>query len=341
MLYGRDTEPLGVKNGSGEWISQLISKHTRARPTIARVMIVNPYSDPEEFDQTHMGKVLLWGLKRNGIEWALHDAVWPNINPKRFDAVLCWPYGFKKRPNFLRNCVEFEQHALDRGVPVINSFAGCNFSHTWCLRLWKAGSIECANYQHLRNAEDIELDYPLILRTDKLHLGLNMYLVRAYEEARECFLRGAMPPLDLAIQFIDTRQRSDYYWKWRSYVIGNTVIPRQVQLSKTWKVDLETASSCEESLRQNRSFIADGEPHPGLLISAAKLLNADIIALDYAKKPDGTYIFWEGNRNFDVSLGGEMWAQFRATTGRSNEECVEGVSSIGDAIARLILERAR
>jgi len=77
-----------------------------------------------------------------------------------------------------------------------------------------------------------------------------------------------------------------------------------------------------------------------LVALAAKALRSDIIALDYSKKTDGSYIFWEGNRNFDLSVGGQMWSQFRRSTGRSREECVESVRVIGDAIGELILERA-
>jgi len=340
MLNSRGRDSLHARNGRGRWLWRLIAKHRRARATTARVMIVNPYGDLQQFSRSHMGKVLIWGLNRNGIDWALRNPAWWKFNPDGFDAVLCWPYGFRERPNFLRNCVEFERRARDSGLPVINSLAGCDLRHTWCLRLWKAGGIECPSYQRIRGWKDIQLDYPLILRTDSLHLGLNMYLARDPEESRWIFRRDTTPPLDLAIEFIDTKGHGEYYRKWRSHVIGNTVIPRQVQLSKTWKVDLETAQCCVDSVEENRKFISEGEPQARLVALAARILKADIIALDYAKKPDGSYIFWEGNRNFDLSVGGRMWSQFRSTTGWSNEECVESVRVIGDAIAGLIIERA-
>jgi len=330
-----------ARHGDGQWLWRLIANQPRAGVANARVIIVNPYGDLQQFTRSHVSKVLIWGLQRNGIEWKLRNPAWWRFDADRFDAVLCWPYGFRQRPGFLRNCSEFERRARDSGLPVINSLAGCDFRHTWCLRLWKAGGIECASYQQVQRWKEIELDYPLILRTDRLHLGLNMHLARNPEEARWIFRRDTAPPLDLAIEFIDTKGQDGYYRKWRSHVIGNNVIPRQVQLSKTWKVDLEAAHCCAEAVEEDQRFIAGGEPQAGLVVLAARMLNADIIALDYARKPDGSYIFWEGNRNFELSVGGQMWSQFRSTTGRSNEECIESLRVIGDAIAGLIIERVQ
>jgi hypothetical protein len=322
-----------------QWLSRLIAQQPRAREINARVLIVNPYGDPHLFSRSRMGKVLIWGLKRKGIDWVLRNPVHRRFNPDRFDAVLCWPYGFRENPGFLRNCAEFERRVLDTGIPVLNSLAGCDFRHSSCLRLWKAHGIQCPSYQFVRGWADIRLDYPLILRTDKLHLGLNMYLARDLTEAKWIFRQPVAPPLDVAIEFVDTKGNGQYYKKWRSHVIGDAVIPRQAQLCRTWKVNLDAAECCAEALEADRNFISEGEPQAELVACAAKALNADIIALDYAKKADGSYLFWEGNRNFDLSVAGHMWSQFCSTTGRSNEECIEGVKAIADAIASLIIQR--
>ncbi len=60
--------------------------------------------------------------------------------------------------------------------------------------------------------------------------------------------------------------------KWRSHVIGNKVIPRQVQLSKTWKVNLDEAEPSEQAVEENRQLISQGEPHAGLVALSAKAL---------------------------------------------------------------------
>jgi hypothetical protein len=342
MLDTAPRDPF-LAEDDANWLWQEIIRRPISRPRNARVMVVSPNDDPQRFCRTRMGQVLVWGLKRGGIEWVLRNPAHWRFDPDRYDAVLCWPYGFRNSPGFLRNCRAFERRARDVGLPVINSLAGCDLyhSHRWCLRLWRAGGIECPNCQPILGWKEIRLGYPVILRTDNLHVGLNMHLAQSPKEAQAIFQRNQRPPLDLAIQFIDTNGDGDYYRKWRSHVIGNTVIPRQVQLSRTWKVNLDAAECCAESLEENRTFIFQGEPEAGLVALAAKVLRSDIIGLDYAKKSDGSYIFWEGNRFFDLSVGGHMWSQFRSTTGLSDKECVETVRLIADGIAKLIVERAQ
>jgi hypothetical protein len=319
---------------------RFIARYPRASVTTARVVIVTAYDSQERFQQSHMGSVLIWGLKRKGLDWVLHNPVKQQLDTRGFAAVLCWPYGFRETPGFLNSCVQFERRVRDNGIPVINSLAGCDLRHTWCLRLWTHSGLPCAKYQRLSPAEDLRLQYPVILRTDAIHRGLNMFFAENREEAVRILQRDIDPPLDLGLEFIDTKGPDGYYRKWRSHVIGDRVIPRQVQLTKNWKVNLHAAVASEEALEEDRKFVSEGEPHAGLVALAARVLNSEIIALDYSKKADGSYIFWEGNRNFDLSVGGEMWAQFLRSTGRSDEECVESVRIIGDAIAELILERA-
>jgi hypothetical protein len=318
---------------------KFIVRYPRPTARVARVIIVTPYSQ-QRFQRSHVGSVLTWGLKRKGVDWVLHDPANKQFKMDGFDVVLSWPYGFREVPSFLQNCLRFEQRARNSGIPVINSLSGCNFRHSWCLRLWTAAGIRCAKYQALAKDWDLQLQYPLILRTDAVHRGLNMFLARDQSQARQIIQIGVTPPLDLALEFVETKGSDGYYRKWRSHVIGDRVIPRQLQLTTGWKVNLDAAEASEQALAEDRQFISEGESNVGLVILAARVLNSDIIALDYSRMADGSYIFWEGNRSFDLSVGGQMWSQFRRSTGRSEEECVESVRIIGDALAELVIERA-
>jgi len=279
-------------------------------------------------------------MKRKGVDWVLHNPVADRIDLAGFDAVLSWPYGVKQTPGFLQACVQLERRARESDLPVINGLQGCDFRHTWCLRLWSRQGIPCPKYERIDDPARLQLPYPLIFRTDALHRGLNMFLVRNPDEAAQIARRDLTPRLDLALEFVETKSADGYYRKWRSHVIGDKVIPRQVQLSTNWKVNLFAGNASEAAIAEDQQFIAEGEPHAGLVALAARALKADIIALDYSKRDDGSYIFWEGNRNFDLSAGGHMWSQFRVSTGRSEEECAESLRIVGDAMADLILERA-
>jgi hypothetical protein len=316
-----------------------VGRYTRSVAT-ARLIILTTY-DQDHFNQSPIARVLAWGLKRKRVHWVLHNPANWKVDADRFDAALCWPYGFRKRPAFVRHCAEFERRSNRIGLPVVNSLADCDFRHTWCLRRWRAAAIPCAPYQRISSWNDIWIEYPVILRADGVHKGVNMFLASDETEAMRICQQEPTPPLDLALKFIDTKNRDGYYRKWRSHVVGNRVIPRQLQLSKTWKVNLDGSASCAQAVEEDRNFIQGGEPHGGLVALAAKVLGADIVALDYSKKPDGSYIFWDGNRNFDLSVGGQMWDQFRRATGRSDEDCLESLKIISDAIADLVIERAQ
>ena len=127
---------------------------------------------------------------------------------------------FTESPGFLRDCLELEERAKDSGIPVINSLAGCDLCHSWCLRLWREAGIECADYQLITRWKDIHLSYPLILRTDNLHLPICNW--RPMPKRPSSIMRRKIsPPLDMAIEFIDTMGEDSYYRKWRSHVIGD------------------------------------------------------------------------------------------------------------------------
>ncbi len=171
-----------------------------------------------------------------------------------------------------------------------------------------------------------------------------MYLCFNPSEARAVIEQSRreteFPPIDLAIKFVETVSSDGYYRKWRSHVIGDRIIPRQMTLSRNWKVNLDASSWSQLAIEEDKRFIAEGEPQAELVIRAAHVLGSEIIALDYSKLQDGSYIFWEGNRNYDLSVGGKMWKQFQRSTGRADRQCMEGLMRVGEAIADLAIERA-
>ena len=77
-----------------------------------------------------------------------------------------------------------------------------------------------------------------------------MFLVNDAEEMQRVAQLEITPPLDLALEFVDTRSSDGCFRKWRSHVIGNKVIPRQVQLAKTWKVNLDEAEPSEQAVEE-------------------------------------------------------------------------------------------
>ena len=307
-----------------------------------RVLILSSYGSKRSFMKRGPNQMLAWGLDNKGIKWSLHQPWKPLSQVEHFDAVLSWPYALK-RNRFIHHCLTFERQCSKLGIPVVNSLQSFRIRHSHYLKRWSNWGIPCARFQRFQHIDEIYLDYPLILRTDGLHRGRNMFLVYRNDEAvkiwEESLKQAEFPPLDLAIEFIDTKGSDGLYRKWRSHVIGTQVIPRQLALSYSWKVNLFAASFSTQAHIEDYHFIREGEGQAGLLIQAAQAVNADIVALDYSKLANDTYIFWEGNRNFQLSVDREMLAQFSGTTGRNTEEVMQSNLKIGNAIAELIWER--
>lgn len=318
---------------------------------MARALISTSPATVEEFGRWLASRLLLAGLDEHGIEWELHQPWLPRPDLADFDAVVCWSYA-QFTNNYVYWARRFERRARKLGLAVVNSAEGCDTRHSYNLARWKAAGIPCADFRHFRRFEDIDLEYPLILRVDGRHRGRDMFKVYTAKEAQaliryrdEAFVNRppghVRPPrLDLAIQFVDTADRQGVYRKWRVYVAGDRILPRQLALTREWKANLWTCEVSEESKEEDAQFRAKGIADPTLLIQAARALRSDFIALDFTILPDGRYIFWEGNRHFNMT-GDEDYKmdKLHEATGRTAEHRAEDDRLLGTLMGRWVAER--
>ena len=302
-----------------------------------KLLILTPFHTVPGFQRHVYSRKLLWGLEDRGIDWQLHRP-WkvPGPEPADFDAVLSWGYGWKLRRRFLPSCGRFEERCRARGVPVINSIRTFSMAHTRYLDLWRLRGIPCAAYQHFSAVDEITLPYPLILRRDETHMGRDMHLVRSPEEARRVVRRrrrelGAEQELDLALEFVDTRRDDGYTYVRRCHVVGDRVFPGHQLRSKSPFVNFTDATLNLETCRLDGRFLARGEDDPEVLRRAARVIDRDIVALDYARRGDGSLVFWEANCHPKTAGDGmASWLEERESDDRH-----------GEAVADLVLLRAR
>jgi hypothetical protein len=307
-----------------------------------RIMILSPHAEPETFARAGASRVLLDGLDRAGLDWALHHPAQPRPDLRRFDAVLAWPYGLR-HAGFLAAAQAFEPRALDAGVPVVNSLSEFSIRHSRGLWRWQGQHVPCARFRHVAGPEDNPFGYPVVLRVDGVHRGRGAYRVHSAEQAAAAFAdsrdREGMPPLDLAVEYVETRYPDGMYRKRRAIVVGGRLLPRQHKVSADWKVNLGAATAL--GVAEDAEFMRRGEEHEALVLRAARALGADVVAVDYTPLHGGGCVFWEGNWNFDLTAErGSRWDQFRAATGRTDEECQAALDRVGDALAHLVMERA-
>ena len=195
-----------------------------------------------------------------------------------------------------------------RKVPILNSvLAGWDTRHSAALRKWQTAGIPCPAHEKFTSVADIGLQYPMILRTDGVHVGRGMYKVENRHEAEEVMARAraayvagdesTLAPPNLAIEFVDVRGEDGLYSKQRAYVVGGSMISRHHVVGDHWLVNQESAAATAGADHLSRT---NEEEDPELIIRAGRATGSDVAALDYSKRADGSYVFWESNRYFSM-----------------------------------------
>lgn len=314
-----------------------------------RVLIITVEKDIARFKRKAAAESVLQAFEACGIEWIFHIPWEPFKDDfDHYDAALCWSY-YGGKHNIAYWAKKFEQKCRERRLPIVNSIDGYFRDHSHCLSRWKEVGIPCANYQFIECAEDIKLQFPLILRRDGQHRGRNLFLANNLDEAHKIIERNRkaylnvprtdkkVRPLDLAIEFIDVKASDGYYHKRRAIVIGDELIWREAAISTHWLVNEEHLIQNEYTRKINRQYIEEGDPNPDLILSASKALGSDMCALDYTLLDDGRYFFWEGNRHFQMYGNKNLDKnEIHPATGRTYEERIQVDLSVGKAIVKLI-----
>ncbi len=311
-------------------------------------LILTPYASVADFRDMSASRWLLTGLDQRGVQWEIHQPWKPRTDLERFDVVLCWTY-YWRHHDYISWALEMKGRCEELGIPVVNDPRHADAKHSFFLKTWQAHGLPCARCQEFTRPEEITLDYPLILRRDGIHRGNDVALAKDAGEGRELIEArladprphedgGAGEPFDLAVEFIDTRWSDGYYRKWRSYVVGERVIPRQMEISESWLVNLCNEGVLDATRAEDQAFIRDGEPQAALLRRAAELSGAEISALDYSRRDNGDLVLWEANRHWRMA-GDQKTAPveyFEQITGRSAE--AENLL-LGLAMADLVIHR--
>lgn len=294
------------------------------------IVVVSASGTRHDLAEYEASRQLIWALDETGVPWSLRqpwDRTAP-LDPATTHAVIFWSYRHLDR-DYVHHAMRVERHCVAHGIPVINSIAnGWDMRHSTSLEHFQRAGIPCPRFQHFVDVDDIELEYPLVLRVDGLHRGRRMHLVFSPDEARRVvdgarseFLRPsrrtaprpagsaaparstgrALPPPNLAVQFVDTAGASGRSTKRRALVVGGRVIPRHQLTSRHWLVNFGSLERTDESIEAHRRFVQDGDEDAALVARAGRATGSDVTALDYTRTADGRYVFWEANRIFVMS----------------------------------------
>ena len=313
------------------------------------VLVLYHHQDRQRFLKSPKNRMLAQGLKRAGMtyELATVSVGKPDLAP--FKAVLCWWYKPTAIPASRRTCLAFEAEMEARcgrrQIPLVNATKGAG-NHGICLERWRETGIPCGAFQYFDTVSDLHLDFPLVLRVNgRGHSSKDSFLAWNREQAAaliQARKKDRRRNLDLAIRFLDTRYPDGLYRKWRTLVVGDTLIADDVMISDFWRVKMNVSFANELSHQANDRFRHTGPCNPDLLRRAARVIGQDIVALDYSIMGDGRYFFWEANRCstiFDCS-DPDKTAAYRRIVGQSHDQCKQFQRTFGQAIADLLHKRA-
>lgn len=311
-----------------------------------KILIIGSNSSENGIQNRKSGRLLMKALEKNKLKWEVHyptEGAIPDL--QAYDAILFWSHIVHNLPEYLEHAQRVEEEARKKNIPVINSIANAHSPHSYFLQKWQANGINCAKHCRFQNFEEIDLDYPIIIRRDGVHQGKDVFLIQNPMQAKKLIEErqkdSTQKNFDLAIEYVDTKWEDGYYRKFRSYIIGNQVIPRHMHTSEQWLVNLEHSVVSEESMKQVQHFFFNGDRNPSKVLAASKATGHEIVALDYSIDADGKHIFWEANRHFlmDGDVSKRSSELFLQVTGLSAEDIRQNDEKVVQAFYELIVNR--
>ena len=169
-----------------------------------------------------------------------------------------------------------------------------------------------------------QVRYPAILRADLLHAQESM--TKCYSESEVLALAPERVPFPGALaELVDTREGfrhtrpgtpwATHFHKKRAYVFGNHVVNNHMFFgldpivggcSSTFghyrslnPIRRTIANArCREHIALDYAYFREGEEHAALLRKAARALELEFVAIDYASTAEGGVVVWEANPHF-------------------------------------------
>jgi len=290
--------------------------------------------------KTKMTDSYLGGMEALNFRVAVGDTLPEDLSP--YSLVVLWSHGWEGNDDTGAYCdkaMAARRAAEAAGIPVFSAIPTA-VGHDKCFAAWKSAGVPCPDYADIDNAAS--MGFPVVLRVrHKLSRGRMMFLAGSQDAVTS--LRRMYPDLDLAVQYIDTKGVDGLYRKYRSYVVGDQIIPRQIMASADWRVSLgnTVGVSCPAVAEENKAFLAGPHPWDATLLQAAKAVGMDAGALDYSFTPKGI-IIWEINACYGMAGEGDSSKDqaFRQATSLSVTDVVYKEQQMGLIAAREMLFRS-
>lgn len=141
--------------------------------------------------------------------------------------------------------------------------------------------------------------FPVFVRDEHLHNGSLTPLVHTVEELqaalRALMLRGRRLSDLLIVEFCDTADERGLFRKYAAFKVGDTIIPRYLQVSPYWMIKEGTRISDRDALAEDREYL-ESNPHEAWLRDIFALARIDYGRIDYGMLKGRPQV-WEINTN--------------------------------------------
>ena len=284
---------------------------------------------------SHMTALHTAALDALNFDWEFRDGAVPDEDLKTFSIVIPWAHGWESCANpapFHENVEELRRRCAEMSIPVFSAVPH-TMGHSAFYDALKAAKLPCPDYG--------DVPYPVVLRRDqKLSQGQSMFLVETKEQERAVL--SEHPELDLRVKYVGVRSMDGLYRKYRCYVAGDSVVPRQLMVGEDWLVTLDR-SGAPVSAKENRKFLREEDKaRDRIMLEVARAAGSDACAIDFSYLPDGSMVVWELNACYGMAGKGasKKDMSFWAATGMTEQDVIGMEQQLGMVSARQMLFRS-
>ena len=153
--------------------------------------------------------------------------------------------------------------------------------------------------------------FPLLLRSPGYHMGEHFALVATPAELAPTL--ATLPSDDIiVIAYLDARRPDGTVRKYRALMVGGTLYPVHLAISRSWKIHYFSADmrNNDENRAEEARYLSDMRGHLGAramsaLEGIAAVLDLDYAGIDFGIGSDGNVLVFEANPTMAVYLPDE------------------------------------
>jgi hypothetical protein len=240
----------------------------------------------------------------------------------------------ERYPACFEEAQEVARQAQARGIRLVNPPEA--LSQTIKSRqaeLWAKAGIPTPNHVPFADRDELQaklaiFDGPILVKADQLHSQRGMWAFASGRAAIEGLDWSRIAYPGAIADLVDTREGfrrtrphtvwGRFYHKKRCLVLGDAVSPRSVLFSTNPIVGLKTCTfrppagwrrfgyslraDVRACIRADRAWWRSGGEAHDVMRRAARALDLDLCAIDYASTAAGGVVLWEANPFFDLPL---------------------------------------